>query len=263
MSPAIAHFKLCHSRAFYLRAYLLQTHEMLFDAHNHAFRVLGGVSERGIYDNMKTAVDKVGRGKQRSVNARFRAMVSHFLYEAEFCNPAAGWEKGQVEKNVRDARHRLLQDAPNFADLAALNDWLERRCQALWAQIQHPEQSNRTVAEVFDDERGALMAVPPPFDGFVEHTKRVSPTCLIAFERNRYSVPAAFANRAVSLRVYADRLVIVAEAQVNARARSHLQPRTRQSRSDRLRLASLPGGRAEEARCAEERCAVRRVAEEL
>jgi len=202
----MAHFKLCHSRAFYLRAYLLQTHEMLFDAHNHAFRVLGGIPERGIYDNMKTAVDKVGRGKQRLVNARFRAMVSHFLYEAEFCNPAAGWEKGQVEKNVRDARHRLLHDAPAFADLAALNDWLEQRCQALWAEIGHPEQGNRTVAEVFDDERGALMAVPPPFDGFVEYTKRVSPTCLIVFERNRYSVPAAFANRAVSLRVYAARL---------------------------------------------------------
>jgi transposase len=61
----IAHFKLCHSRAFFLRAYLTQTHEMLFDAHNHAFRVLGGIPERGIYDNMKTAVDKVGRGKKR------------------------------------------------------------------------------------------------------------------------------------------------------------------------------------------------------
>ena len=212
----MAHFKLCHSRAFYLRAYLLQTHEMLFDAHNHAFRVLGGVSERGIYDNMKTAVDKVGRGKRRQVNARFRAMVSHFLYEAEFCNPAAGWEKGQVEKNVRDARHRLLQDAPAFSDLAALNDWLEQRCQALWAEIAHPELADRSVAEVFEDERRAMMAMPPPFDGFVEHTKRVSPTCLIVFERNRYSVPAAFANRAVSLRVYADRLLIVAEARVIA-----------------------------------------------
>ena len=212
----MVHFKLCHSRAFFVRAYPLQTHEMLFDAHNHAFRVLGGVSERGIYDNMKTAVDKVGRGKQRQVNARFRAMVSHFLFKAEFCNPAAGWEKGQVEKNVRDARHRLLQDAPAFADLAALNDWLEQRCQTLWAEIAHPELADRRIAEVLEDERRALMATPPPFDGFVEHTKRVSPTCLIVFERNRYSIPAAFANRAVSLRVYADRLLIVAEAQVIA-----------------------------------------------
>ena len=216
MKLQVAHFKLSHSRAFMLRAYPLQTHEMLFDAHNHCFRALGGIPERGIYDNMKTAVDKVGRGKQRKVNARFRAMVSHFLFEAEFCNPAAGWEKGQVEKNVRDARHRIWQEAPAFPDLAALNVWLERRCQALWHEIRHPEQPQRTVAEVFEDERAALMAMPPPFDGFVELTKHVSPTCLIVFERNRYSVPAAFANRVISLRVYADRLVIVAEANVVA-----------------------------------------------
>jgi len=86
----VAHFKLSHSRAFYLRAYPLQTHEMLFDAHNHAFAVLGGVPRRGIYDNMRTAVDRVRRGKERDVNARFAAMVSHFLFEAEFCNPASG-----------------------------------------------------------------------------------------------------------------------------------------------------------------------------
>ena len=103
----IAQFKLSNSRAFFLRAYSLQTHEMLFDAHNHAFRVLGGVPERGIYDNMKTAVDKVGRGKKRIVNARFQVMVSYFMFEAEFCNPGAGWEKGQIEKNVRDSRYRL------------------------------------------------------------------------------------------------------------------------------------------------------------
>ena len=48
----VAHLKLCHSRAFLVRAYLLQTHEMLFDAHNHGFRVLGGVPRRGIYDNI-------------------------------------------------------------------------------------------------------------------------------------------------------------------------------------------------------------------
>jgi hypothetical protein len=69
----------------------------------------------------------------------------------------------------------------------------------------------RTVAEVWAEERPTPMRIPPPFDGFIEHTKRVSPTCMIAFERNRYSVPAAFANHAVSLRVYADRLVVAAE----------------------------------------------------
>ena len=212
----VAQFKLCHSRAFMLRAYMLQTHEMLFDAHNHALVALGGVAERGIYDNMKTAVDKVRLGKRRDVNRRFQAMVSHFLFEAEFCNPAAGWEKGQIEKNVQDSRHRIWHNAPEFSSLADLNHWLEERCKALWWEIKHPEQPDRMVAEVWADEQKQLMAVPAPFDGYVEHTKRVSSTCLIVFEKNRYSVPASFANRAISLRAYADRLVMVAEAQVIA-----------------------------------------------
>ena len=69
---------------------------MLFDAHVHGFRVFGGVPSRGIYDNMKTAVDRVGRGKERQVNARFLAMASHYVFEPEFCNPAAGWDRAIV-----------------------------------------------------------------------------------------------------------------------------------------------------------------------
>jgi transposase len=212
----IAHFKLSHSRAFILRAYLLQSHEMLFDAHYHAFSVLGGVPERGIYDNMKTAVDKVGRGKERLINKRFQAMVSHYLFEAEFCNPAAGWEKGQVEKGVRDARHRLWQDAPTFESLEALNAWLQQHCLDLWQELPHPEDKRRTITDYWQEEQAHLMPLPAAFDGFVEYTKRVTSTCLITHEQNRYSVPASFANRVVSLRVYADRLVIVAEANVVA-----------------------------------------------
>jgi transposase len=209
----VAHTKLSHSRAFIVRAYLLQTHEMLFDALTQAFRVLGGVPQRGIFDNMKTAVDKIGRGKARQVNARFAALASHYLFETDFCNPASGWEKGQVEKNVQDARHRLWQPMPSFPDLAALNAWLEEQCIAQWADIQHGVLPG-TIADVHADEVRSLMPVGRPFDGFVEQTKRVSPTCLIAFERNRYSVPASFANRPVSLRIYPERLVVVAEGQV-------------------------------------------------
>ncbi|NIN38462.1 MAG: IS21 family transposase [Gammaproteobacteria bacterium] len=216
---AVAQFRLCHSRAFVLRAYRLQGHEMLFDAHNRCLATLGGVPRRGIYDNMKTAVDRVGRGKVRVVNARFRAMTGHFLFEAEFCTPAAGWEKGQIEKQVRDARPRIWHEVPKFADLQALNEWLARRCLALWHEIRHPEQPGRTVAEVWAEEQAHLMKMPLPFDGFLEHTKRVSPTSLVAFERNRYSVPASFANRPVSLRAYADRIVIAAEGQVVAEHR--------------------------------------------
>jgi transposase len=225
----VAHTKLSHSRAFTVRAYLLQTHEMLFDALTQAFRVLGGVPQRGIFDNMKTAVDRIGTGKARQVNARFAAMASHYLFETDFCNPASGWEKGQVEKNVQDARRRLWQPMPSFPDLGALNAWLEERCIAQWGQIQHGGLPG-TVADVHAAEVASLMPLGRPFDGFVEHTKRVSPTCLVTLERNRYSVPASFANRPVSLRVYPERIVIAAEGRILCEhgriiARSHLPGR--------------------------------------
>ncbi|MFN7104820.1 MAG: IS21 family transposase, partial [Pseudorhizobium sp.] len=197
----VAHTKLSHSRAFIVRAYPLQTHEMLFDAHQHAFRVLGGVPRRGIYDNMNTAVDRIGTGKARQVNARFAAMASHYVFEPEFCNPASGWEKGQVEKNVQDARHRFFQPIPRFPSLEALNDWLEERCKEFWAKTPHG-QLRGTIADIWAEEVPTLMPLSRPFDGFVEYTKRVTPTCLVHLERNRYSVPASFANRPVSLRVY-------------------------------------------------------------
>ena len=85
------------------------------------------------------------------------------------------------------------------------------------------------------------MQLPRPFDGFVEYAKQVSPTCLVHLDRNRYSVPASFANRPVSVRVYPERVVVVAEGQIicehpRAFARSH----QRQS-ADGLRLAALSG----------------------
>jgi transposase len=135
MKLKVAQFKLSHSRAFTLRAYRQETHEMLFDAHNHALRVLGGVPTRGLYDNMKTAVDRIGRGKARRVNARFTAMTSHYLFEVTFCNLASGWEKGQIEKNVQDVRRRVWQGVSAFASLSALNEWLEQRCLALWHEV--------------------------------------------------------------------------------------------------------------------------------
>ena len=208
-----AHTKLSHSKAFIVRAYPLQTHEMLFDALTQAFRVLGGVPRRGIFDNMKTAVDRIGVGKARQVNARFAAMASHYLFEPEFCNPASGWEKGQVEKNVQDARRRLWQRLPSFPDIHALNAWLEDQCIAQWGEIQHGGLPG-TVANVHAAELDSLMPLGRPFDGFVEHTKRVSPICLVHFERNRYSVPASFANRPVSVRIYPERIVVAAEGQI-------------------------------------------------
>jgi transposase len=135
----VSHMKLCASRAFWLIAYPSQGHEMLFDAHTRSFAALGGVARRGIYDNMKTAVDKVKKGKGRIINARFAVMCAHYLFDADFCNVASGWEKGVVEKNVQDSRRRIWIDAQTrkWSSFEELNAWLGERCRALWSEIRH------------------------------------------------------------------------------------------------------------------------------
>lgn len=215
----VAHVKLAASRAFWLVAYLSQSHEMLFDAHARAFQAFGGVPKRGIYDNMKTAIDRVGRGKERTVNARFEAMCSHYLFDPEFCNRAAGWEKGIVEKNVQDRRRQIWQDvmAQPWDSLETLNTWLAEHCRMAWEVMRHPGTPARTIAEVWREEQMQLMPNPRPFDGYLEQPVRVSTTALIHYQRNRYSVPAEHAHRVVSLRVYPAELVVVAEGAEVAR----------------------------------------------
>ncbi len=215
----VAHMKLCASRAFWLVAYPSQGHEMLFDAHTRAFAALGGVARRGIYDNMRTAVDKVHKGKGRTVNARFAVMCAHYLYDPDFCNVASGWEKGRVEKNVQDSRRRIWIEASRrrFGSFAELNAWLGERCRALWDEIRHPEHGQFSVAEMLEHERPHLMPMPEPFDGYVEKPARVSSTCLVSVARNRYSVPCELAGQMVSTRLYPSSVVVVADDAVVAR----------------------------------------------
>ncbi|HCE7218700.1 TPA: IS21 family transposase [Pseudomonas aeruginosa] len=214
----VAHLKLCASRAFWLVAYPSQGHEMLFDAHTRAFSALGGVPRRGIYDNMKTAVDRVNKGKGRTVNARFAVMCAHYLFDPDFCNVASGWEKGIVEKNVQDSRRRIWLEAQDerFSSFEALNAWLSQRCRALWHELVHPQYPGLSVAEVLELEQAEMMPMPAPFDGYVEKPVRVSSTALVSLGRNRYSVPCEFAGRWVSSRLYPTRVELVADDAVIA-----------------------------------------------
>jgi transposase len=205
----VAHIRLCHSRLFLLRAYPRETQEMVFDAHEQAFRFFGGACRRGIYDNMRTAVSTIFVGRQRSFNRRFQQFCSHHLVEPTACNPNAAWEKGQVENQVRTARNRFFKPTPRHASLAALNGWLEERCIAWAMTASHPVQRDRTVMEVFESEdRPALVTLRKPFDDFHEAEVAASPTCLVRFDNNRYSVEARAAGRRVQLRAYAERIAV-------------------------------------------------------
>ena len=187
----VAHMRLCHSRMIFVRAYPRETQEMVFDAHERAFSFFKGACTRGIYDNMKTAVETIFVGKERKFNRRFAQMCSHYLVEPVACTPASGWEKGQVENQVGLVRERFFTPRLRFKSYDEMNAWLLDKCVAYAKAHPHPEIADKTVWEVFEEERPKLVELRGRFDGFHEVTASVSKTCLVRFDNNKYSVNAS------------------------------------------------------------------------
>jgi len=208
MIVKVAHMRLCHSRMLFARAYPRESQEMVFDAHEQAFVFFKGACTRGIYGNMKTAVETVFQGKERKFNRRFSQMCSHYLVAPTACTPAPGWEKGQVENQAGLIRERFITPKVRVQSFAELNDWLPGRCVAYAKANRHPEFKDRTVWQVFEAERANLIAVPGRFDGFHAVTAAVSKTCLVSFDRNKYSVSSQAVGRPAEVQAYADRAVI-------------------------------------------------------
>jgi hypothetical protein len=65
------------------------------------------------------------------------------------------------------------------------------------------------------------MPMITPFDGYVETLGKVSSTCLVVEERNRYSAPCELVGQMVSIRIYPERIDLVShDAVVASHARS-------------------------------------------
>lgn len=211
----LAHFRMAYSRQPFVIAYPRETQEMVLDAHVQAFTFFGGTPRKMIYDNLKTVVDAIFTGKSRRFNSRHLALANHYLFEPVACTPASGWEKGQVENQVGNIREWLFTPTPRFADFAQLNAHLAQRCREL-GQRKHPDLPV-TIAEAFADEHQQLTPITMPFDSYVEQALRVSSTCLVTIDRNRYSVPAQWAGKVVSVRVSANQIHVVADGAEIAR----------------------------------------------
>ncbi len=210
----VAHVRLCHSRMPFVRAYPRETQEMVFDAHDRAFAFFRGTCRRGIYDNMKTAVETVFIGKDRLYNRRFLQMCSHYLVDPVACTPASGWEKGQVENQVGLVRERFFTPRLRFKSYDELNAWLLDQCIAHAKAHRHPELTDQTIWEVFEAERPKLVPYTGRFDGFHAVPASVSKTCLVRFDNNKYSVAASTVGRPVEIHAYADRIVICQDGRI-------------------------------------------------
>src|SRR6201988_5046622 len=202
----VAHVRLCHSRMLFVRAYPRETQEMVFDAHDRAFALFKGTCSRGIYDNIKTAVETIFIGKDRLYNRRFLQMCSHYLIDPVACTLASGWEKGQVENQVGLVRERFFTPRLRVKSYEEMNAWLLDQCVIHAKAHRHPEQRDRTVWEMFEAERPSLVRCTGRLDWSHAVPAFVSKTCLDPFRNNRYSVTASAVGRPVEVRAYAERI---------------------------------------------------------
>lgn len=200
------------------RAYVNECQEVFLDGHVRAFAHYGGVPARIRYDNLKAAVERVLKGRDRLESDRFIALRSHYRYDSFFCQPGikGSHEKGGVEGEVGRFRRRHMVPVPRVDSMAELNELL--MAAAAKDDRRFVAQRRITVAEHFALEAGALTALPgEPFDLTVVSGHRVDRKSRVSVRGCLYSVPAAHVAKRLDVRVGAETIEVLDGAVVVAR----------------------------------------------
>lgn len=210
--------RLSHSGKAFHVAFGTQAQEAFLEGHVAAFQYFGGVPARIRYDNLKPAVIRVLRGRDRTESERFIALRSHYGYESFFCVPGIGGahEKGGVEGEIGRFRRRHLVPVPAVASLTQLNELIAAADLADDARVITGRPV--TIAAAFTNELPHLMGLPAePFDPARLLTARVDNRARVSVRQCYYSVPARYAGRRLSVRLSARTVEVLDGAAVVAR----------------------------------------------
>lgn len=207
----------CHSGREFHMAFPRQTQQAFLEAHVEAFAYFGGVFETMRYDNLKSAVKKVLRGRRRKESDRFITMRSHYLFESEFCIPGEGGahEKGGVEGGLGRFRRNHLVPVPHVDDFATLNQLLLDGCAE--DDLRTIQGRQEPITTQWQREIPQLKTLPDrPFDTAEIDSLGVNSKALVTLRTNRYSVPVRFAHRRVEYRLHAMRVEFIADGKIVA-----------------------------------------------
>jgi len=191
----------------FVRAYPHARQEAFFDGHIYGFHYFGGVFPRLVYDNLSSAILHVLRGKKRIEQQNFVTFRSYYTFEACFCNPGKGHEKGGVEGLVGYARRNYMVPLPEVESFAELNERLLKSCLAHGGRQTSGKPA--TINELFEAEQSLLLSLPAAdypvkqiFSAKVDHYSTVR------VDLNRYSVPTYYAGLKVNVELCVERVVI-------------------------------------------------------
>lgn len=209
--------RLSHAGKAFHVVFATQAQEAFLEGHVLAFEHFGAVPARIRYDNLKPAVVRVLRGRDRAESERFIALRSHYGFDGFFCRPGkeGAHEKGGVEGEIGRFRRRHLVPVPKVASLAELNEVIAAADRADDARVITGRPI--TVGAAFAAERAHLSALPDErFDTARLLQARVDTRSRVCVRQCYYSVPVRYAGRRLPVRLSATRVEILDGAQVVA-----------------------------------------------
>lgn len=190
------------SGKIFVRAYPGERQEMFFDGHIAAFLFFGGVFPVIVYDNLKTAIKVVFRGRRRIEQEKFIQFRAFYTFESRFCNKAAGNEKGGVEGLVKDSRRNFLVPIPSFENFDELNRHLLEQCMLNDSGVTEGRDDRRTIGEKHEEERARLLPLPrSEYENVKLVPAGVDKYQLARVDRNKYSVPTRYVGRKIKVHV--------------------------------------------------------------
>lgn len=235
-----------HSNAGYFQQFKGENQECLFEGLKNIFEHIGGVPYRIWFDNASTMVKDVLKDGKRNLTDAFLRFKQHYGFESVFCNPNAGWEKGNVEVKVGYHRRNLLVPVPRFEDLKAFNQELLRQCDEDMEREHYRKESE--IAELFGEDRKALLPLPAvPYEACQYLTLRTNTYAKFSLEggKHLYSAAPKYANRRILVKITAYEVIPLDESHREITRHQRLYGDTKQERMDWLpyltQLARSPG----------------------
>ena len=187
----------------YTQFFPSQNQECLLEGLKRVFERIGGVPLRLRFDNLSTAVAKVLEGGERELTEGFTRFMLHYRFRAEFCNPAAGNEKGNVENKVGYSRRNAFVPVPTVTSFEAFNEWLwdwcEKDAQRLHYKYKMP------IQELWEADRDALLKLPEyPFPVFRYEVLSVNKYGFAVIDTNKYGLAPTLAGKTVQAKIFFD-----------------------------------------------------------
>lgn len=192
----------------WMQVFQAENQECLLTGLKRVFYHIGGVPTRLRCDNMSTAVVEILDGTERVISDGFYRFMLHYRFQADFCSPGKGNEKGNVENKVGYTRRNMLVPVPTIIDFNAFNEELLLRCDEDHER-EHYEH-DILIADLWEEERGSLLTLPEhEYEVFDYAALRVGKTGFITLDKVKYGLSPEWAGKVVQVKTYFDKIEVM------------------------------------------------------